>query len=186
MDVNTQGLMNLAGILNQSVPKIRRTSVSNKEEEVCEIAPIPKSGIWSTTENLVKYVIATRIPALIYQNHHPYFFCQLGTNKTLFTSYCHCVFTLTLLAKQSYKRFKQSSKKKLFFQFSSLSKRRTIYCTCIANINRYIYSHKNSPFYHIKPSNTFCHSSLNSPFEDGTLVLISTIIGCNHMELKTR
>ena len=79
MDVNTQGLMNLAGILKQSVPKIRKISATSKgEEEASEIAQIPKSGIWNTSENLIKYVITTRIPALIYQNHHPYFFCQLG------------------------------------------------------------------------------------------------------------
>ena len=79
MDVNTQGLMNLAGILKQSVPKIRKIAATKSEEEASEIAQIPKSRIWNSSENLIKYVITTRIPALIYQNHHPYFFCQLGT-----------------------------------------------------------------------------------------------------------
>ncbi|KAI6650432.1 hypothetical protein LOD99_5869 [Oopsacas minuta] len=78
MDMNTQGLMNLAGILKQSVPKIKKTSGENNSEEGREIAEIPKSGIWNASENLIRYIMTTRIPVIIYQNHHPYFFCQLG------------------------------------------------------------------------------------------------------------
>ena len=79
MDVNTQGLLNLAGILNQSVPKIRKVCLTEKgEEKASEVVKIKKSGIWNASENLIKYVITTRIPVLIYQNHHPYFYCQLG------------------------------------------------------------------------------------------------------------
>ena len=79
MDVNTQGLLNLAGILNQSVPKIKKVSVTEKGEEITsEVVQIKKSGIWNAGKNLIKYVITTRIPVLIFQNHHPYFYCQLG------------------------------------------------------------------------------------------------------------